>query len=173
MKAINPKAARIIAIVMPAVALVFAGIFLGAWLFNSNEQPTAVAAQGGRGTVAVPENIDTLLEDIKVPVEDAYYEATMNVDWQFPNGSSPSNNAYVENATSNTRTVYFDVLLKDTEELVYSSPYIPVGSKLEKFSLDYDLSAGEYDATVVYHLVDDEQNEISTVKVTIKLYVLE
>jgi hypothetical protein len=95
----------------------------------------------------------------------------MNTDWDFQTSQTPSHNAYVENAPQNTRMVYFDVILDDTNELVYSSPFIPVGGKLEEFALDAKLSKGDYAATVIYHLVDDDHKEITTVSVSVNLHI--
>ena len=76
------------------------------------------------------------------------------------------------NLPENTNPVYLDVFLAEDEtEPVYSSPIIPVGSYLEKISLDQPLEAGEYDCVAVYHLVDDEQNTISTLRIKVKLVV--
>jgi hypothetical protein len=136
---------------------------------GGNEPP--VSGIGGRGVVATPENVEELREKAEQPVQDGYYETRMNVDWKFPNSSAESTNAYVENSTNNKRTVYFDLTLADTNELIYSSPFIPVGAKLEKFKLDADLPAGEYAGVVTYHLVDDEYRELTTVSVGVNLQI--
>ncbi len=107
------------------------------------------------------------------PVEDGYYSARMNVDWEFPSGSEPSTNAYVENSNANSRTVYFDLTIDETGEQVYSSPFIPVGASVEKFALETDLPEGEYPATVRYQLVDDDLQDIpgADVSVTVTLFI--
>ena len=83
----------------------------------------------------------------------------------------PSDNAYVENAESNTNSVYFDVTRTDTEETIFESPILPVGSHLENITLDSDLPAGTYDCVVTYHLLDEEENSISTLKLTVTIIV--
>jgi hypothetical protein len=153
------------AVIVIAVVAVVA-FRLGA---GDNEPPVPVTV--GRGVVATPENIEELREKAKQPVEDGYYETRMNVDWKFPNSSAESTNAYVENSTNNKRTVYFDLTLADTNELIYSSPFIPVGARLEKFKLDAELPAGEYKGIVTYHLVDDEYRELTTVSVGVNLRI--
>jgi hypothetical protein len=156
--------------------LVVVGIILIIQLTNQQTGEPEVAlpeiATGGRGTVAMPDNIDQLVEDHNRPVEDGYYITVMNVRWDFENGNSPSKNAYVENATDNTRTVFFEVFLKDDGRLVYSSPYIPVGASLRNFALDTVLPTGEHPATVTYFLVDDDGNVLSDVSVTVTLRIL-
>ncbi len=121
-----------------------------------------------RPTVVTEQNVEEVIEAMDKPVTDGYYEVSMNTKWTFDGGSS---NAFVENATSNTRTVYFDVTLADTGELVYSSPYIPVGSKIENFALDAKLNPGAYNGIVTYHLVDDNHEEVSNLAVTVSFQV--
>jgi flagellar basal body-associated protein FliL len=167
------KTFRTVLIIGSAVVAVFA-VGIIAFMLGSKYKPEVVAATpvvGGRGIVAVPENVEELREKAKKPVEDGYYETRMNVEWDFPSSSEPSTNAYVENSLNNKRTVYFDLTLADTKELIYSSPFIPVGAKLEKFTLDTQLPAGEYAGIVTYHLVDDDYQELTTVSVSVTLNI--
>ena len=126
----------------------------------------------GRGTFVTPENADEIKDSLDDEIEGASYTTCMTIDWNFHDGKSASTTAYVENRTVNTHTVYFDVHLNSTGEMVYSSPYLPLGSKLEKFALDVDLPAGDYPATVTYVLVDEDYNEVSAVSVAITIHVL-
>ena len=58
-------------------------------------------------------------------------------------------------------------------EVVYSSPVIPIGSQLTDFKLDKPLSPGKYRAICQYVLIDDEENqaEISRANFIIKITV--
>jgi hypothetical protein len=130
------------------------------------------APESGRGTVMPPDNMDDIIARMSEPVQDGYYITKMNVDWTFDTWNSPSQNAYVENSPDNLRTVYFDLILDETGELIYSSPFIPLGAKLENFALDSPVPAGEYSAVVTYHLVDDEFENLSSVSVAVLLRIL-
>lgn len=152
------------------VALVVVVVVL--LLRPSAPPPAAPPDTGTRGVVAVPENVEELREKVDKPVEDGYYETRMNTEWVFDTWDTPSKNAKVENALANTRTVYFDLRLKETDELVYSSPFIPVGATLEGFALDREVPPGEHAASVTYTLVDDDGNDITTLSVSIKLFIL-
>lgn len=171
----NSKSGKTRAVIIGAVAAVviiaaLVAVIVG--LMNKKPEPAAVReTTEARGTVVTSENIDEVREEFAKPVEDGYYVTRMNVEWSFATSRTPSVNAYVANPSSNKRTVYFDVTLKDTEELVYSSPFIPVGAELKDFALDADLKAGTYPAVVTYHLVDDDENELTTVSVTVTLYI--
>jgi hypothetical protein len=126
-----------------------------------------------RNVVVTPDNVEEVIQQLSDDerVAPGSYEVTMNTTWNFKNASSASDNAYVENSTSNTNDVYFDITLANTEEKIYSSPVLPVGSHLENITLDKALDDGTYDCVITYTLVDDEQNALSSVRVSMKIVV--
>lgn len=167
-KGISP--AIIVCIILLAV-IVILSVVLVKFLTTKPVTPSDVSS--GRGILVTPDNVEELIAKAETEANtDAAYTASMNIDWYFEDGASPTSNGYVENHVSNSRTVYFDLALAETSEIVYSSPYIPVGSTLTDFALDKDLTAGDYSAIMVYHLVDDDYNEVSTVSVTVTLHIL-
>lgn len=99
------------------------------------------------------------------------YQVTMNTTWHFPSGDTASEDAYVKNAEANTNAVYFDITRQDTEETIYESPIIPVGSWLEDITLDSNLPDGTYPCVIIYHLLDEEDKSISTVKLTLTIII--
>lgn len=135
------------------------------------EEPSTITSVSGKGTIITPNNVDDVLNETTKNTSDAHYRTIMNVDWNFEDGSSASSDAYVENSTSNSRTVYFTVTLKNGE-VVYTSPDIPLGSALQDIKLDKELSKGDYNATLTYHLIDDERNEVTTLSVAVTLHIL-
>jgi hypothetical protein len=124
-----------------------------------------------RATFVTEDNVDEVKEEMNKSIDDGSYECIMNTDWHFADGSATSYDAYVENSENNSRTVYFDVALDDTQQVVYSSPYLPLGSKLDEIQLDQDLDAGEYGAVVTYYLVDDDHNVVTDVSVRVTLHI--
>ncbi len=107
-------------------------------------------------------------EDSGVPVQ---YTVTMKSKWHFKNGESASDDAYVANNEANTTDVYFDVVRNDTQEVVYSSPVLPVGTDISNFKLDQDLEAGVYECTLIYYLVDKDQNVLTNVNMWVELTI--
>ena len=95
----------------------------------------------------------------------------MNSTWDFARGDAPSDNAYVENVEANTNSVYFDVVRTDTDETIFESPILPVGSYLENITLDSNLSAGTYECLVTYHILDENDESMSTVKLTLTINI--
>ncbi len=151
-------------------------LLLGVVLFMGyqilQEEPEKEESYDGRATFVDQGNVDEVRDSLDDEIEDATYTASMTVDWRFYDGKSVSTTAFVENMKDNKRTVYFDVNLKSTGELVYSSPYLPVGAKLEGFALDKALPKGDYPAVVTYFLVDDDHKVITKVSVAITIHVL-
>lgn len=140
---------------------------------GGTNEPAPLAADGTpepsrRPTVMTQDNAEEVAEALfsdeteneNIPPR---YIVTMNSTWHFDDGTSPSDNAYVENDAENTTPVYFDLIRNDTEEVIYASPVIPLGESLRNFALDVDLDPGSYECTVTYHLIDDDQNTLTTV----------
>ncbi|WP_026520135.1 hypothetical protein [Butyrivibrio sp. FCS006] len=127
-----------------------------------------------RNVVVTQSNAEQVAEElISTPyVEPGYYTTEMSTTWHFASGDSVSNDAYVRNNEGNTNDVYFDVFLADDEtETILESPIIPRGAELKDISLDKSLDAGTYDCVMVYHLVDENQNSISTLRVGFTIVV--
>lgn len=126
-----------------------------------------------RNVVVNEENVEQVLQELEEQelTPPGYYEVTMNSTWNFASGDAPSDNAYVKNAETNTNSVYFDVERADTGEIVYESPIIPVGSHIENITLGSDLEDGTYECIMTYHLLDEENRDVSTLKITVTLVI--
>lgn len=124
--------------------------------------------------VVTPDNVEEIISQLDeqdyTPI--GSYEVKMNTNWIFPDGDSPSTNAYVENSVNNRNTVFFTIALEtDPETAIYDSPFIEPGSYMEAVQLESDLPAGTYEAVLTYHLVDEQEEEISQVSVGITLTI--
>jgi uncharacterized Fe-S cluster-containing protein len=169
MKTSEPKKStmrRLIIIGASVVFVAMAAIII--YLLTRSGDAAKKVVKDDRPTVVTSQNSDQIKANIDKPVEDGYYEVGMNTTWTFDGKTS---DAFVENSKNNNRTVYFDVFRSDTKELVYSSPYIPVGDKIQNFALTADLEPGSYDGLVTYHLVDENNEEVSNLSVAVTLTV--
>lgn len=123
--------------------------------------------------VVTPDNVDEIIAQLneadKTPP--GSYEVRMTPDWVFDNGDAISSNAFVENVTNNQNTVYFEITRTDDSSVIYKSPYLPVGSSLEKIKLDTSLPAGVYDTVLTYHLVDEENQHVSKISVALTITI--
>lgn len=105
-------------------------------------------------------------------VEPGYYSVSMTTTWHFVTGDGISEDAYVANLEENTNDVYFDIFLAENEEeAIYKSPILPRGSELGSIALDTPLLAGTYDCLMIYHLIDEDMNTISTLRVGFTIIV--
>ena len=127
-----------------------------------------------RNVVVTKDNIEEVADDMMNQdyIEPGYYSTSMSTTWHFATGDAISEDAYVANVEENTNDIYFDVFLADDENKpILKSPVLPRGSELNNIALDVQLSAGTYDCVMVYHLVDEEQNTISTWRVGFTIIV--
>ncbi|HBA50885.1 MAG TPA: hypothetical protein DCZ91_24425 [Lachnospiraceae bacterium] len=154
-------------IIVLLLLLLIIGVVIVIFL-RQKTQEDSDAKTGVKGTIITQDNAEELdLDEGAVP--DGYYNVSMSLDWHFKDGVTED--ARIANKETNERTVYFDLLTEETEELVYSSPYIPVGESMQGFTLDKELNPGTYDMIVRYYLVDDDNMEVSNVSVGITIYV--
>jgi hypothetical protein len=145
--------------------------------YESSMIPRALAdtpgtVTGGRGLMLTPETLDEVREELARPRQATHFTTSMNTSWEFPSGTEPSTNATVGNSTLNDFTMYFDVVLVATGEVVFSSPFMPVGTRLEYFALDVPLPPGEHDAIATFTLVDDDFEDITDVHISVLIQVL-
>lgn len=110
-------------------------------------------------TVIDEDSASNVMEQMREEVAEGMFECQMSMTWTFADGKAESKDAYVANSVNNTHPIYFDVYMKDTEELLYSSPILPVGTNLTDFKLDQELPAGSYQATVMYSLLEDADSQ--------------
>ena len=158
----SPKSKHLLPIVSGTVVTVIAvaGIIL----------LTQQAPDDERNVVVTPSNVAEAVADLSEGNAN-FYEVTMNSTWYFEDGASASSNAYVENSKANTNDVYFDIVRSDTDETIFSSPTIPVGSHLENITLDTDLDAGTYDCVLTYHLMDESGKNVSRLNMALTIVV--
>lgn len=133
----------IIVIIILLLILAAVGIFL--WL----RRPKRVMNES---------NYKKISEEMDAQVQEGYFETYMNTEWTFPDGASESTNAILGNSPNNKKPIRCEILLADTEEVIYSTDVLPVGAELPPFKLDVDLDAGTYDAVCMVYLLDEEDD---------------
>lgn len=167
------KKSNVLIILIIILILVIGTLGATIYLLSNKDDSSNGPSASKRDTLITLDNRDEVLADLNKKVSDGLFEVQMNMEWSFKNASAPSENAYVANAATNSNTVYFTVTLDDTGEVVYDSPYIPVGYALRDISLQKALAAGTYPCTLTYHLVDENEKEVSNLALAVTLNVLE
>lgn len=171
---INNKSGKIIILLCVVVIILLVAAIVLLLSKKGISQSAVESTEQKRNVVVNEKNAEEIAEELASDdyVEPGYYTVNMATEWHFTTGDAISDNARVDNVAGNTNPVYFDLFLAENEEEpIYQSPVIPVGSFLENIILDQPLSAGSYDCVMVYHLVDDEQKTISTLRVAIQIII--
>lgn len=169
------KKTKITIIILGLVIAVLAAVIIVMVLRGKKDTPAQTPEEPEkRSTLITEDNADEVLQEMadREYVEPGYYNVRMNTEWHFNSGDAESEDAYVANSEMNTSDVYFDVVLAEDEtQVLYESPIIPVGSSMNKVKLNKKLDAGTHDCILIYHLVDENQETTSTLRVTLKIIV--
>lgn len=150
--------------------LLVAVVVMAVFLLKKDSEPLDEAAQFGEGSVVVDEGFDP--DAARAKAGDNMFEVKMNTTWNFPDGASKSTDAYVANSTANHTPFYFQITDSASQEIIYTSPKLNIGSAVREFKLTQDLDAGSYDCVCMYHLLDANDVVTDTVRVTVKVNVL-
>ena len=113
------------------------------------------AVEGGWENLS-PEVIEAALNE---KVSEGMINISMNTAPYYEDGSAEGNVMIVNEAINNyPQKVEF--IRNDTQEVIYASNAIPVGSKIERAALDVELPAGTYECTAMFHNLDPATGDI-------------
>ena len=113
------------------------------------------ATEGGWDNLS-PEEIEARLNE---KVAEGMINISMNTAPYFENGASEGN-VMIVNEAINNYPQQVEFIRNDTQEVIYQSKAIPVGSKIERAALDVELPAGTYECTAMFHNLDPETGDI-------------
>ena len=166
----HPKQAkgniRVVLAVAFLVCAIGAGIFLITRLVS--KPLTKEDARGQTGIVydssAVEGGWDNLspeeiVEKLNEKVAEGMINISMNTAPYFENGASEGN-VMIVNESINNYPQQVEFIRNDTQEIIYQSKAIPIGSKIERAKLDVELPAGTYECTAMFHNLDPETGDI-------------
>ena len=66
----------------------------------------------------------------------------------------------IVNESINNSPQHVEFIRNDTQEIIYESKAIPIGSKIERAKLDVELPAGTYECTAMFHNLDPETGNV-------------
>lgn len=156
------KAVIIVIAIFAVVVIALIGIII--YLLNRSDDggrdvDTQRKVADSVRTVIDEDSANNVMEQMREEVAEGMFECQMSMTWTFADGKAESQDAYVANSVNNTHPICFDVYMKDTEEILYASPVLPVGTDFTNFKLDKELPAGSYQATVMYSLLEDADSQ--------------
>ena len=128
----------------------------------------SAAVEGGWDNLS-PEEI---AEKLNEKVAEGMINISMNTAPYFENGTAEGN-VMIVNEAINNYPQQVEFIRNDTQEVIYQSKAIPVGSKIERAALDVELPAGTYECTAMFHNLDPETGDIigtagAIINITIK-----
>ena len=100
-------------------------------------------------------DLDAIVQGLNEKVEEGMINISMNTSPCFEDGSSAGNLMIVNDGVNRYPQVV-EIKRNDTQEVIYKSGAIPVGSKIESARLSTVLDAGTYDCTAMFYNVDPE-----------------
>ena len=126
------------------------------------------AVEGGWDNLS-PEEI---AEKLNEKVAEGMINISMNTAPYFEDGTSDGN-LMIVNESINNYPQKVQIVRNDTQEVIYESGAIAVGSKIERAKLDSALPAGTYECTAYFHNLNPETGEIigtagAIINITIK-----
>ena len=179
----HPKQARLNIRVVLAVAFLVCAIGAGIFLITRlvSKPLTKEDARGQTGIVydssAVEGGWDNLspeeiAEKLNEKVAEGMINISMNTAPYFEDGKAEGN-VMIINESINNYPQQVEFIRNDTQEVIYQSKAIPVGSKIERAALDVELPAGTYECTAMFHNLDPVSGEIigtagAIINITIK-----
>ena len=179
----HPKQARLNIRVVLAVAFLVCAIGAGIFLITRlvSKPLTKENARGQTGIVydssAVEGGWDNLspeeiAEKLNEKVAEGMINISMNTAPYFEDGKAEGN-IMIVNESINNYPQQVEFIRNDTQEVIYQSKAIPVGSKIERAALDVELPAGTYECTAMFHNLDPVSGEIigtagAIINITIK-----
>ena len=179
----HPKQAKLNVRIVLAIAFLICAIGAGIFLITHlvSKPLTKEDARGQTGIVydfsAVEGGWDNLspeeiAEKLNEKVAEGMINISMNTAPYFENGKAEGN-VMIVNESINNYPQQVEFIRNDTQEVIYQSKAIPVGSKIERAALDVELPAGTYECTAMFHNLDPVSGEIigtagAIINITIK-----
>ena len=165
-----------ISLIALAILVVIAAIVTFAVKKDEPKEPTTQsgivydgsAVEGGWDNLS-PEEI---AEKLNEKVAEGMINISMNTAPYFEDGKAEGN-VMIVNESINNYPQQVEFIRNDTQEVIYQSKAIPVGSKIERAALDVELPAGTYECTAMFHNLDPVSGEIigtagAIINITIK-----
>ena len=101
-------------------------------------------------------------------VQDSMITMAINPEPTFRDGQG---NLMIHNDETNQGPIVVEIRRNDTDELLYTSPMIPLGKRINSGTLDVELPAGNYPCTAYFHYVDDSGQILGTGGVSVTLHI--
>lgn len=128
------------------------------------EKPQEIPAAGGVLTYDAsvvlddPETLQKLVDEMVRKAEEGMMTLEMQVDAVSSDGLTFS--CYLANAVENNYDMFMTLYLDETQEEIYRTGLIPLGGRIESFTLAEALEEGNHTCTLVFNQVEEDLQTI-------------
>ena len=144
-----------VALILGIVLILAAAAVIIVYLLTRGADIIEVSVQPPSGNMVVDEdNVMNIRDMLREQIDRGLFTTYMTSTWTFPDGNSPSTDAVMGNSEHNKFPFWFTVKLYGTEEVVFTSTLLPVGSQLAEIKLDTPLPQGRYNAEIDINMID-------------------
>ncbi len=166
------KKKHLIAALVCLLLAVGGGIF---WMTSRNSPADSNSLEvDNNATMGVLPGIDMAERQAQLQeqLDESMIAFSINGSPVFANGGAEGN-LMLENPANNAKLLVVEIYMDETQELIYQSKALPVGSYIENARLDKVLEAGEYQATAYFKAYrEEDQTFIGQAGAAIKITVL-
>ena len=122
---------------------------------NNDNKPGIVFDDNAQEGGFVEKTEEEIIKELNEKVALSMINISMNPAPVFPDGKSAGNLRIMNNLVNNYPQMV-TIVRSDTDEQIYQSKAIPVGSRIEEAKLDVDLPAGTYECVAYFDNLDPE-----------------
>jgi hypothetical protein len=102
---------------------------------------------------------EEIQEELNQKVAEGMMNISMNLNPIFEDGNSKGN-LFIVNEKINRHPQIVEIYTKNTQELIYKSGLIPVGSRIDYAKLSVDLEKGEYPCIAYFNSINEETGDL-------------
>ena len=154
----------VIIILLMAVVVLLVVMFLKKEPVQTDVPPVATPAAGGALTydsmvvLDDPETLQKLVDEMVRKAKEGTMTLEMKVDAVSSDGFTFT--CYLANALENNYDMFMTLYLDETKEEIYRTGLIPLGGRIETFTLEKGLEKGNHSCTLVFNQVEEDLQTI-------------
>lgn len=149
-------------------------LIIGGWFFLTNQGTNDTLELADNATIGILPGVDIAQRqaELQQQLDEGMIAFSINTNPVFATGGSEGN-LMLENPANNAKLLVVEIYIDDTQELIYQSKAIPVGSYIETAGLDKVLEPGQYAATAYFKAYrEDDYSYIGQAGAAINITVL-
>lgn len=156
--------ALLVTVILILLAAVIALLILVLAKKDPGQTPAPATADGRvltyDSTVVLddPETLQKLVDEMVRKAEEGTMTLEMQVDAVSDDGITFT--CYLANALENNYDMFMTLYLDETQEEIYRTGLIPLGGRIETFSLEKALDQGSHSCTLVFNQVEEDLQTI-------------